>query len=73
MQKAATLLELLVVGLLLLGPTPDCFAKTEAARIVMVVADNDFTDEEYFETRAEFEREGEGHCLQSQGYVGGKP
>ena len=58
MQKAATLLELLVVGLFLLGPTPDCFAKAEVARIAMVVADNDFTDEEYFETRAEFEREG---------------
>ena len=37
MQKAATLLELLVVGLLLLGPTPDCFARAEVAGIAMKI------------------------------------
>lgn len=58
MNKAAALLELLVPGLFLLVPTSDCFAKARVARIAMVVADSDFPDEEYFETRAVFEREG---------------
>ena len=58
MNRVTGLVGLLFVVLLSLLPGAESYGAGVVPRIVMVVADKDFTDHEYFDTRAVFDRVG---------------